>query len=314
MEYIIRECPYCNGELHIPEELETCICIYCGKSFRTKDKELEVISADVRQRMEADYQESIREIPSLVKEYEVFLSKFTRKDYKQAFVDYVEACRSLFDTVTNYAELDEGRDSIVAETVASELVKCIENNINSAKTGVLTEPKKLLIEKYRFFLMVYTVPMINHLQIGYGDILIDRIIKEWTVRYPKFQLAKGSYEQLQEGFQRKGWCFITTAACENMNKPDDCEELKLFRFFRDTYMQQTQERKEKVQVYYRIAPLIVSAITLSPDNEDAYRRIWVDYLQPCYDDLNEGRYEICERRYTSMVQDLKDEYQVHFLD
>lgn len=56
------------------------------------------------------------------------------------------------------------------------------------------------------------------------------------------------------------FCFITTALCEYEHKPDDCIELQKLRRFRDTYMQETDDRKMLVSLYYRIGPVLVSRI------------------------------------------------------
>ena len=33
MKFLRGVCPHCNGELQIPENLDTIICMYCGKEF-----------------------------------------------------------------------------------------------------------------------------------------------------------------------------------------------------------------------------------------------------------------------------------------
>ncbi len=37
MEFIKGVCPYCKGELQIPEDRESVICMYCGKELSVKD-------------------------------------------------------------------------------------------------------------------------------------------------------------------------------------------------------------------------------------------------------------------------------------
>lgn len=46
-----------------------------------------------------------------------------------------------------------------------------------------------------------------------------------------------------------GGCFLTTACCEFMNLPDDCEELQTMRKFRDDYLSKTEEGKNLIKFY-----------------------------------------------------------------
>ncbi|MDF2944921.1 MAG: hypothetical protein K0S01_3779, partial [Herbinix sp.] len=137
--------------------------------------------------------------------------------------------------------------------------------------------------------------------------------EKWRQNFPDFAFHKARYEELQSGFERKGLCYITTAVCETMDKPDNCYELTTMRNFRDTYMQQTKERQALVEEYYRTAPAIVTFINIQPSCEEKYLSIWKKYLQPCLYDIEENNLEQCEKRYTGMVQDLKSEYNISFI-
>lgn len=103
-------------------------------------------------------------------------------------------------------------------------------------------------------------------------------------------------------------CFITTAVCGSLNKPDDCEELTILRSYRDNWLRKQPGGEEIVQEYYRIAPTIVSNI----DKEDNHSSVYLDLLhnsiQPCIEDIKKGDYEKCKERYMYMVLNLKKKF------
>lgn len=103
-------------------------------------------------------------------------------------------------------------------------------------------------------------------------------------------------------------CFITTAVCGSLNKPDDCEELTILRSYRDNWLRKQPGGEEIVQEYYRIAPTIVSNI----DKEDNHSSVYLDLLhnsiQPCIEDIKKGDYEKCKERYMDMVLNLKKKF------
>ena len=37
MEFLKGVCPHCKGELQIPQDRDTIICMYCGKELSVKD-------------------------------------------------------------------------------------------------------------------------------------------------------------------------------------------------------------------------------------------------------------------------------------
>jgi hypothetical protein len=105
-----------------------------------------------------------------------------------------------------------------------------------------------------------------------------------------------------------GGCFITTAVCGTLGKPDDCEELTLFRRFRDTYMRADETRREDVRLYYAVAPAVCARIDRLPDKEKIYTNIWKLYLEPLFTDLKEGYLDKVYRGYKAMVLALKETY------
>lgn len=74
-------------------------------------------------------------------------------------------------------------------------------------------------------------------------------------------------------------CFITSACCGYKGLPDDCDELKILRRFRDTYLQDKAYGKELIQLYYKDAPEIVKKINSSDQKNKIYENIYVEILK-----------------------------------
>ena len=103
-----------------------------------------------------------------------------------------------------------------------------------------------------------------------------------------------------------GGCFITTAVCEILNLPDNCEELEILREFRDTFMTETEERQANVMEYYFIAPKIVEQISLRSNSVEIYKSILENSIQPAISAIKQGKKEVAYTIYSKMVTDLKE--------
>ena len=112
--------------------------------------------------------------------------------------------------------------------------------------------------------------------------------------------AKKYLEELQN---RR--CFITTAICKNLNKPDDCYELTTFRNFRDTWLAAQPDGKNLIAEYYAVAPKIVAAINRLAEPSRLYREIWEIFLEPCLKNIERGRFSDCKKIYVAMVKQLE---------
>lgn len=103
-----------------------------------------------------------------------------------------------------------------------------------------------------------------------------------------------------------GFCFITTAACEYFQKPDDCYELNTLRWLRDGWLSSQPDGPELIQQYYEIAPDIVHALEQSSQKDAIYVEIWTKYIQPCVELIELHAYSACKELYQMMVYDLKN--------
>jgi len=108
-----------------------------------------------------------------------------------------------------------------------------------------------------------------------------------------------------EDFKRASGCFITTAVCFSLGKPDDCEKLRLIRNFRDTWLREQPEGKKLIEEYYQIAPQIVEAIDKISERNEIYREIYGDYIVPCIEMIQAKHNKACLAIYQAMVYSLK---------
>ena len=99
-------------------------------------------------------------------------------------------------------------------------------------------------------------------------------------------------------------CFITTAVCGSLNKPDDCDELMSMRWLRDKLKVEDANMAALIEEYYRVAPLVVKKIDSSVDASMVYRRLWDNTISQIYDDIKQRDYQDAKLRYISMLEDL----------
>lgn len=310
MEYIIRNCPKCRKELHIPIDLEQCICMYCGENFNIEEQEQTEEPQVDRKELEVAYQDALEQVGSLVGNYTKLLSGFTGESYRTSFQEYAQLGENILLPVNLYAKSSDSILNEVTGEVTEALLSAIEKNIEGSRGLLSGNTRAKIIDQHRYFLAVYLVPMLVHLELEISDALITQIMEGWKKRYPKCEFKKANYEELAAGFQRKGFCYITSAVCDTLNKPDDCYELVRLREFRDQYLMNSVDGKRLVDEYYNTAPRIVAYINLQTGSEMIYHQIWSKYLVPCLKDIESGHREKCKKRYVRMVRQLRSKLPV----
>ena len=207
MEYIVKHCPKCNGELHIPKEMEQCICMFCGASFKVENDT--AAEADL-QIAEENYQKALEKIKLLTKDQEQYMKSFTKQSYCSSFERYTLSGQEILKPIQEYASLsDEKEEKAITETACTFIemvIKEVEGEllVTGYRQKLLVQRKA---EQYQFFLAVYTIPMIRYLNYSISEPLADRILELWLNRYPKHRFHKGSFEELAAGFKKKGLLF-----------------------------------------------------------------------------------------------------------
>ena len=111
-----------------------------------------------------------------------------------------------------------------------------------------------------------------------------------------------------EDYKNATRCFITTAVCLTMGKPDDCEELTLMRFFRDEWLRDQPDGAALIEDYYKTAPGIVEKINQQPERKAIYKEIYQKYILPCVKGVKAKRFSDSKRIYMDMVTTLKAQY------
>lgn len=304
MDYVMKNCPQCNRELPVPAELKECICMYCGEHFLIEEEPAPELGAEELQELNNAYQISLERVSDLVNHYEKLLQRFTREAYPSSFMEYARLGEEILLPINRYIELSEEARITVPARVSEILMSTIEKTIRTNKGIIHKNSKSVLIDQHRFFLAVYLIPMLGYLKLGLCDALAECIMEDWRRRYPKCEFKKATYEELSAGFLRKGFCFITSAVCDTLDKPDDCYELMKFREFRDQYLMKSEYGRRLVKEYYRSAPRIVTYINMQKGSEESYQMLWDKYLKPCLKDLENGRKRRCRNRYVRMVREL----------
>ncbi len=102
--------------------------------------------------------------------------------------------------------------------------------------------------------------------------------------------------------QSSGGCFITTAICEGLGLPDDCEELQVLRAWRDSYLVNTEDGKESVQLYYDVAPILLEQLRLKRVGKGTLDYIRVQYIVPAVAAIKSGEDEFAVTLYVEMLR------------
>ncbi|MBT3275352.1 MAG: hypothetical protein HN368_19510 [Spirochaetales bacterium] len=128
-------------------------------------------------------------------------------------------------------------------------------------------------------------------------------------KYGFFCSRKCIIEAAKENFGgTKRNCFITTAVCERLDLPDDCEELTTLRNFRDRYLAKRDSMLDDIREYYKIAPLITNEIDKRENAGSIYSEIYQDHIKTAVSAINSNKLEKAYFIYKNMVEQLKNRF------
>ena len=220
-------CPQCGHTLHIPAELASFSCMYCGTRL-TKEQ----LAAEPPAAQEADedraayYDRAVSRLGWCIKNFGGYQKKIMRDVFFEAFETYETGCAPVIQ------ELARG---VAPERQTQLLGRAAAAMLDELEAGW---QKKGDMEDEKIVLAIFFVPMVRKQQLPISEEFVTILQKQWVERYPKSPFYLGDYESISGGFRKKflGLCFITTAVCQELGKPDDCEELTAFRAFRDGYL------------------------------------------------------------------------------
>ncbi|MFN0200452.1 MAG: CFI-box-CTERM domain-containing protein [Bacteroidia bacterium] len=137
---------------------------------------------------------------------------------------------------------------------------------------------------------------------------------EWEQRRAENERKKREYEERKanrgSGGRKKGGggCYITTATCQTLGKPDDCDELNAIRSFRDNWLFYQKLGPEIIERYYEIAPKIVSSIEINQCSADIYQDIWTNHLSTFFYQIQQKKEGAALKTYLKMVNELESKY------
>jgi hypothetical protein len=100
-------------------------------------------------------------------------------------------------------------------------------------------------------------------------------------------------------------CYLTTACMKHYMEEfdDNCYYLDILRWFRDNIV--SIEDKE---LYYRIAPSVVSALDSLENANEVYEKIYYDIIQKCVWLIEYGKYQQAYNIYKNSVIQLESKY------
>lgn len=249
------------------------------------------------------YLTAIEGLPRMLLEVEDPMGNFKRATYEGAFRRYCEQNQATLEALENgYVQAIDKEQYLI--NMAEAMVQAVKAQMEQKKKK--SQKENLLLD-YNFCLAVYVYPAIHEFHGEVSEPFTTEMLKAWKEAFPKTNVTPASFEQINSGFKRK-FCYITTAVCSTMGKPDDCYELNSFRAFRDGYLMEQEEGAAVVRDYYDIAPTIVKHIDQKPNSHEIYEEIWNTYLEPCLFMIEKKQNAECQSLYTKMVRDLEKKY------
>lgn len=199
---------------------------------------------------------------------------FQKKTYQSDMGILKEENQTLLECVKETIEKSEKCMQEVAGYVpeyASEMLSQIDSK----------RKREAAVIDHNMAMVAFFVPLMGEIQSTQTKIFTEKIVEIWNQKVPGSKIGHSDAASIENGFKKGVFCYITTAVCKSLNKPDDCYELNLLREYRDQYLMGTKDGEILVKEYYNIAPTIVKRIDRSPDASEIYADIWEKYLKPC---------------------------------
>ncbi|KAA8502671.1 hypothetical protein FNY66_02360 [Mediterraneibacter catenae] len=212
---------------------------------------------------------------------------------------------------SKYADLLEETAGICDRTEdgLERIAACIPEYVCGELDKISSKRKRdLAALDHKMNMVSYFVPLIGEIPSLQAKTLTERMVEVWNEKMPEYKIGHSTYDSIRGGFKKGIFCYITTAVCRSMDKPDDCYELNTLRAYRDGYLSETEEGRRIVEEYYNIAPTIVKRIDRQEDADNIYRGIWEEYLSRCIRLIEEDEKDKCKELYISMVRSLEKEY------
>lgn len=295
----VREgsCPVCGKSLRIPAELTAFSCLYCGARLTVEQLIPPPASpAFSEDKFLACYNTAVSGILACVTDHQNSIRSLNRTAFEPYFQSYEKDCLPVFLQLEQAVQMRPEAGGEILDRFASDFIAQLQDWLARQKRRVAEDDAKYTV-------CLFLIPALRRAGLDISEPLAVLIREKWLERYPKNVFQLTTYEDIAGGFRKK-LCFITTAVCGALGKPDNCPELTAFRTFRDDYLALRPEGPGLIDTYYAIAPAIVTILNLTRDSDAAYQEIWRRHLSPCYNAILQGNPAECQARYTAMVQAL----------
>ena len=299
-------CTHCGKTIQIPQGLETFSCLYCGEKMSLADfapREAQIADEEDRAFAEEHFIDVVASYPD-------YFRNFGRRTYTDSFFAYKEGIEPIFQAMNRYVCAKPDQWQALLDHFVSRFLQDWERFYSQDRRWKHRSSRNAMLFDAKLTLAWYTVPAILDLELPIGEDLTRTLHEQFLEHYPDNPFEIGTFPDISEGFRKKKLCFITTAVCAHEGKPDDCEELTAFRSFRDGWLSQTQDGRALIEEYYRLAPVLVTAMTYASDGKTPYETLRRDYLDPCSRLLQQGQMEECKQTYVNMVRSLQAQYHV----
>lgn len=247
--------------------------------------------------------EILRNIAPLFGGMDKRIRAFRRETYEELFKEYLKENRTFFSELNR--ALTAGEEGDLSYELPTVIVTYVEDALGQISGKRKREAAQI---DYNMFMAVFFLPAVLDGKQKGARMLAGCICGKWGKTFKGNRIQWADYESIASGFRTK-LCYITTAVCRSLKKPEDCYELELLRSYRDGYLLQTGG-DALVEEYYDIAPTIVRRIEKSPDAGNEYLYLWERYLRPCVSAIENGEMEACKAIYVEMVEELKRQYVV----
>ncbi len=234
------------------------------------------------------------------------MSRFKRDTYADAFADYMEEHKPLFDAIEDeYTQSDQPQEVIdrLADTFVSSAKEEYDAQKKSKKAAFLIDHNTTLV--------VYIFPAIHEYEGKFCEPLTNELVEKWNAAFKQYKIKPGTFSEINGGFKRK-LCYVTTAVCLSIGKSEDCSEIRILKEYRDGYLSHESDGKELIEEYYDIAPTIVNRINKQSNASETYREIYKNYISPCIELISEDRMQDCKELYVRMMRTLQQEYMASY--
>lgn len=316
METILIKCPHCKEEMQAPANRESILCMFCGEKIdmekmqaETAERQIEDIPDAVDEaakKREENLQFVLGHVGAVCREYKEKVKAFKKDSYSGLFENHKQENYAFYTSIRQI--LDSTEDRVVLDYSYRQIAGAFIEEQKAALEQIKKKNDKFSMQMDKnMFMVIYVLPSIKEIRNGKADELAEVICGEWRKAFKDSNISAADYDSIAQGFKRK-LCYVTTAVCRNLNKGEDCEELRMIKDFRDGYLSSTKEGLALIDEYYDIAPTLVKRIAKDADAHEKYVWLWNTYLAPCVAYIKNGQPEDCKETYCAMMEVLRKEY------